>query len=122
MPVGCEFVCQNKSCDCFNQGFNIAGPWPMGKIELVLNAPNVKKEPEFRQGLIDLKNQGRKYACITFPNVSRIPTVAYRVNMWSERAHCLYQHDVEVVEDEALEEAISKANIPSVCPKTEGAW
>lgn len=119
MPAGCEFICKNQSCECCGQGFNITGAWPMGRIELVLNAPNVKKNADFRKGLIDLKNDGRKYACITYPNDSRIPIVAYRINMWSEKAHCIYQNDVILKDNESLEEAIQRSNIPTVCPKTQ---
>lgn len=49
MPDGCEFVCKNESCEYYNTGFNITGPWAMGKIELIINAPNVKKDKELQQ-------------------------------------------------------------------------
>ena len=119
MLAGCEFICQNRACDAYNKGFNITGPWPMGQIELVLNAPNVKRDAEFRNGLIKLKNEGQKFACITYPNMSRIPIVAYRINLWSERGHCLYKYDVEISDERTLQEAIALANIPSVCPETQ---
>jgi len=119
MPAGCEFICKNKSCECHGQGFNITGAWPMGRIELVLNAPNVKKDENFRNGLIQLKNDGRKYACITYPNVSRIPIVAYRLNMWSKKANCIYQHDVILNDNESLDDAIKRSDIPTICPTTQ---
>ena len=120
MPAGCEFICKNKSCEYFNHGFTITEPWPMGRIELVLNAPNVKKDPDFRQGLIDLKNQGRKFACITYPNIAGIDTLAYRVHMWSEDAKCIWQFDVETIETEDVEDTIDQSDIPALCPKTGG--
>ncbi len=121
MPAGCEFICRNQSCKHHGCGFTITSPWPMGRIELVLNAPNIKKVTDLRQQLIDFKNEGRKYACITYPNVSRIKTEAYRVHMWSNDAKCLWQYDA-VIDDpsESLEQTISNANIPLKCPNTDG--
>jgi len=122
MPAGCEFICQNRSCNCFEQGFNVTAPWPMGQIELVLNAPNVKKDSEFRDGLIRLKNEGRQFACITYPNFANIPIVAYRVNMWSKEANSLFQYDIEAQPDKSFEELVAESDIPSSCPKTGGEF
>jgi len=121
MPAGCEFICQNHSCKCFNNGFNLVSPWPMGKIGLVLNAPNVRKNPKFREGLIRLKNEGRPYACITYPNLARIKIEAYRIEMWSKDAKCRYQFDLVVKDNKTVEDLINESNtIPSTCPKTNG--
>jgi hypothetical protein len=120
MPAGCEFICQNRSCTCFNQGFNITAPWPMGHIELVLNAPNIKENVSFRNGLIRLKNEGRKFACITYPNVANIEKVAYRINMWSKNISKLFQFDIEIQPDKTLEELIAESEIPSVCTESGG--
>ena len=120
MPAGCEFICKNKSCKCFDQGFTMTEPWPMGRIELVLNAPNVKRDSDFRQGLIKLKNQGHKFACITYPNVARIDTDAYRVHLWSPEANCIWQFDIETVDTEDDENTIDQSDIPEKCPKTGG--
>lgn len=120
MPAGCEFICQNKMCEHYNKGFNMTSNWPMGRIELIINAPNVKKSPSFRDGLIKLKNEGRKYACITYPNVSQIKTEAYRVQLWSNDAHCLWQYDIESDEETNLSDLINQEKLPKVCPKTGG--
>jgi len=120
MPAGCEYICKNESCEHYDKGFNMASPWPMGNIALVMNAPNVKKNIEFRKGLIKLKNAGRKYACITYPNVADIKTEAYRVHLWSSSANCLWQYDVPAKEDIPLDELIEKASLPKVCEKTGG--
>ena len=116
MPAGCEFICTNRSCEHFNNGFNMTAPWPMGRIELVLNATNVKKDEKLRNGLIKFKNEGRKYACITYPNVSSITPIAYRVHMWSNGANCIWQYDVVMDGSTSVKDLISKSDIPTVCP------
>ena len=119
MPAGCEFICRNRSCDYCGQGFSMTDPWPMGKIELVLNAPNVKRDPSFRQGLIRLKNEGRKYACITYPNLGRIEKVAYRVHKWSKDAKCIWQFDAVIENPEdTMPTVVNDAELPTNCPKT----
>ena len=120
MPAGCDFICNNSSCAQFNKGFTITAPWPMGKIELVLNTSDVKRMEEFRKTIVEYKNQGRKYACITLPNISNIPTLAYRVNLWSPKACCIWQFDVEMGEAKSIEEAIVNAKLPTQCQKTGG--
>ena len=119
MPAGCDFICKNKSCEHYNAGFTITDPWPMGRIELVLNASNVKKDAAFRKGLINLKNQGRKYACITYPNVDSIEKVAYRVHKWSEDARCIWQYDAVIENPEdTMHTTINDAELPTTCPTT----
>ena len=122
MPAGCEFICKNEDCQDNGKGFVLTAPWPMGKIELVISelSNQVKLKPSLKDLLdktIDFKNQGRKYACITFPNVNNIPTVAYRINFWSPTANCIWQYDVEEDEELTIVEAIAKVT-DGICPKT----
>ena len=119
MPAGCEFICKNQSCEYFNHGFTITAPWPMGRIELILNAPNVKKYQDFRNKYIELKNQGRKYACITYPNVDQIKTLAYRIQLWSPEVNCIWNFDAEIKDaNEPIDVTINTADIPLLCPTT----
>ena len=121
MPSGCEFICRNETCEHTNKGFTMSAPWPLGRIELIINAPNVKNNDDFRQNLIQLKNDGRKYACITFPNESNILFEGYRVNFWSPEAKCLWQYDVMVEEVNDIPLAIDEDDdIPNKCPSTNG--
>ena len=119
MPAGCEFICRNPGCVNHNNGFTMTAPWPMGRVELVLNAINVRKNPEFRKGLIRMKNEGHKHACITYPNIDQIEKTAYRVQLWSLKAQCLWQFDAEIQDNsDNLTDIIKKANLPVTCTKT----
>lgn len=119
MPAGCEFICNNESCEHVRKGFSITAPWPLGRIELLINAPNIKNKKLFRDNLINLKNDGRKHACIIYPNEANVKTEGFRVSYWSPEAKCVWQYDVLVINREDLEEAIrNDSNIPDSCPKT----
>ena len=121
MPSGCEFICKNEECEHVNKGFAITAPWPVGQIELLINAPNVIKKKNFRDGLIKLKNEGRKFACITYPNEAEIETEGYRVTFWSEAAKCVWQYDVFTKDESSVSDAIDNdPEIPNVCPKSGG--
>ena len=121
MPAGCDFICKNEDCQQFDSGFVMTAPWPMGKICLVVNASRVKELPDFRQKIIDQKNSGRRVACIPFPNIDKIPTECYRVQLWSNDAQCLWQYEVEWNGEECdFEEAIKQSDVPDKCPKTQG--
>jgi hypothetical protein len=114
MPAGCDFVCENNLCECFKKGFSITSPWPMGNIEDVIEASS---DIGFKNALLNLKNQGRNYACITLPNVDNIEIKAYRINMWSNEANCIWQYDINY-DGEEIEELIENPLIPDKCPKT----
>ena len=118
MPAGCDFICRNKECENCDTGFTITAPWPMGHIDDVINSSRVKELQSFQEKLQDLKESGREYVCITFPNVDNVETKCYRVNLWSVGEKCLWQYDVPIEENETLEESIKKACLPDKCPKT----
>ena len=121
MPSGCEFICKNAECHHVDKGFVITAPWPLGRIELIINLPRVKKKEEFRNGLILLKNQGRTHACITFPNDNDIPYEGYRVSYWSPEDKRVWQYDVMVKDLGDVSEAIKNdPDIPKKCPNTGG--
>lgn len=124
MPAGCDFTCKNEECEQCDSGIVITAPWPLGKIELIINAPNVKEKEEFREGLIKMKNDGAKFACITYPNVAYLDTFGYRVQLWCPSCPCIWNYDVMLTEEcTTFEEAYAKAkeegDIPFVCPKCE---
>jgi len=125
MPAGCDFTCKNEECEQYDSGLVLTSPWPMGKIELVINASNVKDKEEFRDGLVELKNNGQKYACITYPNVSYIDTIAYQVQLWCKSCLCIWKYDIVLTEDcPDFETAYAKAkengDVPDTCPKCSG--
>lgn len=113
MPAGCEFICKNKNCKHYDTGFVITAPWPMGKIQLVITAKQLQDNKEFINDLIKIKNNGKKYCCIPFPNIDKIPTEIYRIHMWSEQAKCIWEFEVN---KEELE--IYQTIVPKTCPKT----
>ena len=123
MPAGCDFICKNKDCKYCNSGFAVTAPWPMGQIELIiakLNSP-VKSSQELKQQLIEFKREGRKLACIVFPNTNEIKTEAYRVQLWSPQASCIWAYEIPYEQGKSVEELISTSNIlPDKCPKTGG--
>ena len=120
MPAGCDFVCNNEECSNYESGFTMTSPWPMGSIYCVLESSSVKRKDDLKDHLIQLKQDGRKYACIPFPNLDNIEHIATRVQLWSPDANCLWEYDVMNPELD-IQEAIKLAqDIPDKCPKTGG--
>lgn len=117
MPAGCEFICKNSSCQEFNKGFVITGPWPIARIEMIITSNSCKQKDKFRDELIELKNQGRKYACIIYPNYGEITAIGWRINMWSTEAKCIWNYDILFSEEKGLEQLIEE-QVPKTCPKT----
>ena len=125
MPAGCDFICRNSECEQNGNGFVITGPWPMGEIELVISSLSkylvIKPENKpILDKIIEQKNTGRKYACIVYPNNEGIEKVAYRVQLWSPQAKCIWDYDVLKTDEDDVADAIRNANLPIMCPKTSG--
>jgi len=115
MPSGCEFTCKNEKCKCYNTGFVITSPWPMGNIQLVINSSSVKDNAEFREQLINVKKEGKKLACIPFPNIDKIPTECYRVQLWSKEANLIWEYHIK---SDNVETIYDDPEVPKLCPKT----
>ena len=118
MPAGCDFICKNDKCEQYKSGFTITSPWPMGRIELVINSNRVKENKPLREHLIKQKDNGEKLACIQLPNDDDLPITTYRVSLWSDDANCIYSFPIEETNSDDLEESIKKANLPTKCEKT----
>lgn len=119
MPAGCDFICRNKECKYNGSGFTITAPWPMANINLVINSIELRDNQDFRDHLIKLKKEGKKLACIVYPNLGKIRPTHYRIQMWSEEAKCVWDFTipyVKITEDELKKHP----EIPSSCPKTGG--
>ena len=116
MPAGCEFFCNNEECEQYKSGFVLTCLWPLGDIDEIIDARNVSKIQDFRDGLIKRKSEGRKYSCIIYPNVNEIETKGYRVNRWCNKCKRILEFDV-LLEDGAktFEEAIAKKPTPTTC-------
>jgi len=97
MASGCDFTCDNEKCMHHKKGIVLTAPWPLGQIEKIIMAKNVKINREFQARLINLHQKvGRKYACIIFPNVNKIPIVGYRVNMWCDKCKYIGTYDIMI--------------------------
>lgn len=111
MPAGCDFYCNHDSCKAYKTGFTITAPWPMTRIEKVISKLNAENKKEFREKLISLKNEGKKYSCIMLPNNNCLEIEKYRVQAWSEEANCIWEFVVDSIDD--------IDNIPGRCTKTQ---
>lgn len=120
MASGCEFMCENKDCKQYKNGIVVTAPWPLGDIDRIISCSNIFKNKEFQDGLRKLRDQGRKYACLIFPNIDEIPTAGFRVHMWCDKCPCLWSYDAMLsIETVNMEDAIQKAKIPENCPTCE---
>jgi len=120
MPAGCDFTCRNKECECTDTGFVISDFWPLGRIELVIENPQVKKMNEFRNVLLSKKEEGVKYVCIPYPNNTSIPTKGYRIQYWCSKCNCIWKHDVMAEDNQTFNDAVKDAKLMDSCPKCKG--
>ena len=114
MPAGCDFVCKNKDCKYHDTGFTVNAPWPLGNIDKVIKSRRVSELKQVQDKLKLLKEEGREYASIVFPNKDNIETEGYRIQLWSKEEKCVWQHDIFPEEGESLESAIKNADLPDM--------
>jgi len=121
MAAGCEFICKNEDCPNYETGFTLTGPWPMGQIGLIIRASNLKLMSEFREQFERMKEEGKRYACITLPNIDEIPVEGYRIQKWCDARSCVWNYDIMVQkEGETIEETLQNAELPESCHKCGG--
>lgn len=122
MPAGCDFICKNKDCQHYNTGFTITAPWPMAKIEMVISKlnTNIKSHLDLKEKLVSYKNEGRKFACIIFPNTDNLKTEAYRIQLWSPKANCVWAYEVPYDGDTSMSDILTSDILPKTCPQTGG--
>ena len=111
MPAGCEFFCDNEECKYFKSGFVITAPWPMANIGLIISS--LKENDSFRSELIQLKNKGKKYACITFPNIKGIQSEMYRIQMWDDKDKCIWEYLIPYNEIQSVESIYTHSSVQS---------
>ena len=51
MPTGCDFTCDNEKCEHHKKGFILRSSWPLGNIDRVIMAKNVRINKEFQKEL-----------------------------------------------------------------------
>jgi phage FluMu protein Com len=109
------FICDNSNCEQYGKSIVIDGTWPLGDIDLVIEA--YKNDNIDATDLLKLKEEGRKHACIVLPNKSKVPIVGYRINKWCSTCYCIWKYDIFPNENETIEEAILRSKINERCVK-----
>ena len=95
MASGCDFTCDNAKCEHHKKGIIVLAPWPIGDVNKVITAKNVRINKHFQSSLIEFRDKhGIKHCCINYPNVDKIPVVGYRVNMWCQKCKYLAKEDI----------------------------
>jgi len=106
---GADFTCKNNGCACCGTGFAVTSIWPLGDIDLVIDA--AKGDEEYVKGMTNLKKEGRKYACIKMPNQANVPVEGYRIQKWCDKCKAVRLFDViKTFPEMTMEEAISEAD------------
>ena len=70
MPAGCDFVCENEKCEYCKMKIQINGPWPIAKINTVINSQKIKGTSH-EEELKKRQSEGIKYACVAFPHMDK---------------------------------------------------
>tara|TARA_R110000824_G_scaffold8450_4_gene38502 strand:+ start:4822 stop:5274 length:453 start_codon:yes stop_codon:yes gene_type:complete len=118
MLAGCEFTCKNPECEHFESGLTMTSPWPIGDIDLVIDACVFD---EFKEKLIERKTNGRKYAQIQFPDTIKVAVAGYRISFWSPEGKTIWAYDIMATDLEDIDKKIANdLSIPKKCPTTDG--
>ena len=112
---GSDLTCNNKDCKYYKKGLVITATWPLGEIDLVIETG--KENKDYYEGMLKLKEQGRKYACLNLPNKNNIPILGYRIQLWCDKCKSIRLFDALIKNpNETQEETIKNANISTLCP------
>jgi len=118
MPAGIDFTCENEKCKCYNKSVTILSSWPIADIDDVISTI---KNDEYKVEFEKAKQDGKKYACIQFPNQDELRMVGWKVQSWCQKCPRVGEDEILLNEpEEEFEEALKRYNLPEECPICEG--
>jgi len=95
MPVGFDFICENKECKVYKTRISLAGQWPLVEISELLKLERIRKQPDLVKGLESRIKEGRKYACASMPNLEKLEYKGTRVQMYCPIDKMIWDEDFE---------------------------
>lgn len=112
MPAGCQFICKNENCIHVGKGFNVSAPWPLDRIENVIE---LLKDAD-KEVLVKLKEEGHEAACVVYPHPDNQKTIGYRIQKWCDQCKCVWSYDLifDTPED-TIETMLAKKPIELAC-------
>jgi hypothetical protein len=115
--AGCDFKCKNEKCGCYKKSITLHGPWPLGKIDDILD---VTEDEMAAQGLLKMKLNGFEMAKINYPDPSGIKAVAYAHERFCSTCKRIQMFDrkFEIIDSENDENSIIEKEeliIPDNC-------
>ena len=124
MPNGCDFVCGNKDCECYDKRISLHGTWPIGRIKSVMDSSVYKEDQEAQKSFRSKIAAGTEYACIPIPNKDGIKVKGRRIQLYCKGCKSIQNQDILAKtygKDKALEKLASEEIAsPSPCPKCKG--
>ena len=118
MPAGVDFTCKNEKCKCYNSRITILSTWPIADIDKVIET--IKNE-EYKVEFEKAKENGKKYACIQFPNEDELEMVGWKIQRWCQKCPRIGEDEIFLRDsDEQFEDAIKRYNLPDKCPVCNG--
>jgi thiol-disulfide isomerase/thioredoxin len=118
MPAGVDFTCKNEECECFNTKVTILSSWPIADIDDVIGSIKIE---EYKVEFEKAKQNGKKYACIKFPNEDEVKMVGWKVQSWCSKCPRIGEDEILLSHpDETFEEAMERYDLPEKCPVCEG--
>ena len=93
MPLGYDFICENKDCKGYQGRLTLSGPWPLVLIDELLGTKKVQADPDLKDGLEKRRRSGRKLACAIMPNEDMLDYRGARVQMFCPTDLIIWDED-----------------------------
>jgi hypothetical protein len=124
MPNGCDLLCQNADCECYDKRISLHGAWPIGKIGDVMKASVYKDNQEAQEAFQRRVAAGIEYACISIPNSDGIKPKGKRIQLYCKGCKEIQSQDMLAKaygKGKELNRVVDKEVVsPSPCSKCGG--
>jgi transcription initiation factor IIE alpha subunit len=94
--AGCNFICDNNDCKCYNTGFVLTGIWPLGNVDEII-------EKTTNEEILDLakkrKEAGFERIKITYPDPDGITIVSYAIEKFCKKCKRIEVFEVKNDQD-----------------------
>jgi hypothetical protein len=88
--TGCDFLCENPTCDGFGCKITIHGSWPIGDITSVIKA---ETDGDRLNALFSRQGQGRTHALLIMPAMANIEPSGIRIQLYCSECKVIWDKD-----------------------------
>jgi hypothetical protein len=93
MPIATDYICRSKTCRSGGEKISLHGPWPIARIQAVIDSEDYVSDEVGRNALRKRKAEGRVFALVPLPNQGKLKVEGMRVQLYCPKCRVVWDED-----------------------------